>query len=59
MNHDFKFIRWIVEKGFQIDPNDGQWFREVQDELTPDISIEITDEMLIQLYEKHHQMNKR
>jgi len=43
------FGRWVVERGWRIDPNEG-WFRECEDQLTPRYDVEYTDEMVWQLF---------
>lgn len=48
----FLFARWIAEKGWKIDSQSKTWFRPCEDELTPDISVEYTDEMVWKLFVK-------
>lgn len=53
MSRVFAFARWLDEYGWKIDSEDGCWFRECEDELTPDISVEYTDEMVWEMFLKH------
>lgn len=53
MSSVFAFARWLDEYGWKIDLEDGCWFRECEDELTPDISVEYTDEMVWEMFLKH------
>lgn len=53
MSSVFSFARWLSEYGWKIDSEDGYWFRECEDELTPDISFEYTDEMVWEMFLKH------
>ena len=53
LSNIFAFIRWIAKYGWKVDSEDGCWFRECEDELTPDISVEYTDIMLWEMFLKH------
>ena len=46
----YDFARWLEKHGWQVDPTDGYWFRPVEDELTPNISVLYTDEMLFGMF---------
>ena len=48
----FAFVRWVVKNGWKIDSEDNLWFRECEDELTPDMSIGYTDKMLWSIFLK-------
>jgi hypothetical protein len=52
MKSVFAYARWLNEYGWKVDSEDGFWFRECEDELTPDISIEYTDEMVWAMFNK-------
>ena len=53
MSNIFAFARWIAKYDWKIDSEDGCWFREYEDELTPDISVEYTDIRLWEMFLKH------
>jgi hypothetical protein len=52
MKRVFAYARWLDEYGWKVDSEDGFWFRECEDELTPDISVEYADEMVWAMFKK-------
>ncbi len=53
MSSVFAFARYLDKYGWKVDSTDGCWFRECEDELTPDISVEYTDKMVWEMFLKH------